>query len=251
MLLVLLLAIAPVGKEGDGQAFTSLTDPAGHPLADGRYAQHVRDGILHVEARYDFPDGRTAVERASLRLLPQIEQLSWDFVERTKEGELVRSYQVDFRTRQAVAERADQNKRWRDEVAVEPGKTFAGIGFMTAVKALREQLAPGQSMELQAIAFTPHPRSATVSIVHDGPETVRMAGRSIPADRFTIHPEIPAIARLFIHVPDQHIWLLAGGPPSFLRFEGPLVEPKDPVVMIDLVPGPSARSQPRAHRRRR
>lgn len=245
MLLALLIALAPAGQEGDAQAFTSLSDLEGKPLADGRYAQEVKDGRLHIEARYDFSDGRVVVERAVLRLHPQIEQESWDWTER-KDGTLLRSYEVDLRTGKAVATRMDEKKRWRDDVDVEPGKTFAGIGFIVAVKSLRDQLAPGQKTELKAIAFTPRPRSATVSIIHGGRETVRMAGRSVRADRFDIHPEIPAIARLFVHVPDQHIWLVGEGPPAFLRYEGPLVEPGDPVIRVDLIPGPSAHAQPRA-----
>ncbi len=159
MLLALLIALAPAGQEGDAQAFTSLSDLEGKPLADGRYAQEVKDGRLHIEARYDFSDGRVVVERAVLRLHPQIEQESWDWTER-KDGTLLRSYEVDLRTGKAVATRMDEKKRWRDDVDVEPGKTFAGIGFIVAVKSLRDQLAPGQKTELKAIAFTPRPRRA-------------------------------------------------------------------------------------------
>src|SRR5690349_18937904 len=209
LIALLLLAFAPAVQEGDAEAVTSLTDLQGKVLADGRYEQHVAGDVLHVEARYTYPDGRVATEKASLRLHPGIEQESWSYTE-TKSGELVRSYEVDMKTGKAVATRVDQGKRWRDDVDIEKGKTFAGIGFMLAVKALREKLAPGQSIELKAVAFTPRPRSATVSIIHDGPDEVHAAGHAIRGDKFTIHPEIPAIARLFIHVPDQYIWLFAG-----------------------------------------
>ena len=241
MLIALLLAIAPAVKEGDAQAITSLTDPQGKVLADGRYEQHVAGGVVHILARYMFADGRVQIEKATVRLQPQIEQEAWSWTETDKSGDVLRSYEIDMRTGKAVAMRKDQNKRWRDDVEIEKGKTFAGIGFMLAIKSLRENLAPGQAVELKAVAFTPHPRSATVSIVHDGPDQVHAAGRVIKGDRFTIHPEIPAIARLFIHVPDQHIWLFGEGPPAFLRFEGPSVEPGDSIIHIDLVPGPAVR----------
>ena len=245
ILLLSVLAVIPHGQEGDAQAFTSLVDAQGRALADGRYAQWVQGGVLHIEARYDFPDGRTVIERSELRLHPQIEQESWDWTER-KDGVLLRQYEVDMRTRHAVATRMDQHHRWKEEVEVDPGRTFAGIGFVTAVKALRAQLAPRQKIELKAIAFTPKPRSVTVSIIRDGQETVHMAGRTIPADRYTIHPEIPAIARLFVKAPDQHLWLFGEGPAAFLRFEGPMVEPDDPVIVINLIPGASPRGQGRA-----
>jgi hypothetical protein len=250
LLCVSLLAVVPHGTEGDAQAFTALTDAQGKPLADSRYSQWVTGDVLHIESRSDFPGGRSILERATMRLRPQIEQLTWDWTEKNGE-QLVRQYEVDFRTRHAVATRVDQGKRWKEDVDVEPGKTFAGIGFITAVKALRGELAVGQSVELVAVAFTPKPRTAKVKVTRDGPEPVHMAGRTIPGDRFTIHVDIPAIARLFVDPPDQHIWLIAGDPSAFLRFEGSLVEPKDPIVRIDLIPGASAHAQARTPQPRR
>src|SRR5207237_2690793 len=135
------------------------------------------------------------------------------------------------------------NDHWEEELEIEPGKTFGGIGFVTAVKSLRGQLARGQVIELRAVAFTPKPRTAPVKVSHDGDEPVKMAGRTIPGDRFTIHVAIPRIARLFVDPPDQHIWLVAGEPAAFLRFEGSLMEPGDPIVRIDLIAGRPAHAQ--------
>ena len=247
-LLALLLALAPHGREGDAQAFTSVTDAQGNALADSRYSQWVRGGVLHIESRSDFPDGRSIVEQASLKLSP-LQQLRWEWTERKGES-LVRQYEVDFVKRHAVATRTDQEKQWREDVEVTPGKTFAGIGFVTAVKALRGQLKAGQSIELKAIAMTPKPRSVTVSVRRDGPDEVHMAGRTIEGDRYTIHPEIPAIAKLFVSAPDEHVWLIGSGPPAFLRFEGPMVEPGDPVIRIDLIPGAPVRAQARSATRK-
>ena len=229
------------------QAFPGLTDARGTPLAEGRYVQKVEGDVLHIEARYDFPGGRTVVERATLRLHPQLEQESWDWTERLA-GQLVRHYEVDFRTRKAVATRADEHKRWKEDLEIEPGKTFAGIAFTTVVKALRAKLAPGQHVDLRAVAFTPKPRTAPITITRDGADPVRMAGRTIPGDKYTIHVDIPGIVRLFVDPPDLHIWLVNGDPPAFLRFEGPLVEPKDPGARVVLIPGAVAHAQPRSAR---
>jgi hypothetical protein len=64
---------------------------------------------------------------------------------------------------------------------------------------------------------------------------MKMSGRLLRGDNFVIHPEIPAIARLFIHVPDTHIWLTNPPPAGFLRWEGPIVLPTDPIMRVDLV----------------
>ncbi|HZX96186.1 MAG TPA: hypothetical protein VFE90_16825 [Myxococcales bacterium] len=238
-LLAALLAVAPVVPEGDAQAYTSLIDAkTGAAIADGRYAQWVKDDVLHIEARYDFPDGRSVVERAAVRLHPQLVQESWDWTERKGEA-LIRQYEVDFHTRRAVATRVDQHKRWKEDLDIEPGKTFAGIAFVAVIKALRDDLAPGQKFDLKAVAFTPKPRIAPVNVIRRGAENIEMAGRSLPADHYTIHPDIPGVVKLFVKAPDQEVWLFGGGPPAFLRFQGPMAEPDDPVIRVDLIPAPS------------
>ena len=41
--------------------------------------------------------------------------------------------------------------------------------------------------------------------------------------------------KLFVKVPDTHIWLSNPRPPGFLRWEGPIVLPNDPMIRVDLV----------------
>jgi len=49
-------------------------------------------------------------------------------------------------------------------------------------------------------------------------DPVRMAGRTIPGDRYTIHVDIPGLVRLFVDPPDVRIWLVGSDPAAFLRF---------------------------------
>ena len=56
------------------------------------------------------------------------------------------------------------------------------------------------------------------------------------ADRFIVHPKIPFIARWFVNAPDPNIWMTPP-PASFVRWEGALVQPDDPIVRVDLLPG--------------
>ena len=54
---------------------------------------------------------------------------------------------------------------------------------------------------------------------------MKMSGRLLKGDRFVIHPKIPAIAKLFVKVPDTRIWLTNPPPAGFLRWEGPSLNP--------------------------
>lgn len=56
----------------------------------------------------------------------------------------------------------------------------------------------------------------------------------LQGDWFVVHPKIPAIAKLFVQVPDTQIWLTKP-PAGFLRWEGPVAEPNDPIVRVDLI----------------
>ena len=76
-------------------------------------------------------------------------------------------------------------------------------------------------------------------------DRMRMSGRTLRGDHFIVHPKLPWIASLFVKVPDTEVWLTNPAPAAFLRWEGPLAEPDDPVVRVDLLPdGTSERAQP-------
>ena len=106
-------------------------------------------------------------------------------------------------------------------------------------------------VELQGVGFTPKPQVVTVDLSYAGTDRLRMAGRAITGERFVVHPRLPWIAKFFVEVPDAQIWLTPA-PPAFLRWEGPLAEPSDPVTRVDLLPGgPSEAATPVATRGRR
>jgi len=240
--------------EGDAQAFPALTDATGRVLADGTFSQRVTGDELLLRGVYTFPDGRVIEEKATLRIKPQLSQQSWSWIE--KKGEqILRSYQVDFATGEAHARRTDQDgedKHWDEKLTLEPGKSFAGIGVVYAVKNLREELAVGASAELRAVSFISKPVTAIVKITRDQEESsLRMGGRTIKTDRYTLHAELGALKRVFVNPPDQHIWLTRSSPAAFLRFEGPMVEPKDSIIRIDtVVSGTAGHAQARSPARK-
>jgi hypothetical protein len=45
------------------------------------------------------------------------------------------------------------------------------------------------------------------------------------------------LAKLFVNVPDTRIWLTSPAPAGFLRWEGPIVLPTDPMIRVDLLSG--------------
>ncbi len=133
-----------------------------------------------------------------------------------------------------------------EKINVEPGRTFAGFGFTIALSNLRKRLLSGEQVQLKAVGFSPFPtlspQVVTVTISHGGLDRMRMSGRSLKGDRFIVHPEIFFLARLFVDVPDTNIWLTNPAPAGFLRSEGPIVLPTDPLIRVDLLSGTKSES---------
>ena len=132
------------------------------------------------------------------------------------------------------------------KINIEPGRTFAGFGFTIALSNLRKRLLRGEQIALKAVGFSLFPiftaQVVTVKISYGGLDRMRMSGRLLKSDRFIIHPEIPFIASLFVNVSDTKIWLTNPTPAGFLRWEGPIVLPDDPIIRVDLLSG--AKSEP-------
>jgi hypothetical protein len=197
---------------------------------------------VYITLRYEFPDGRLVEEETSFATGPPLLQRTWRWSEsRSDSGRVrqLRELEVDFGAGTASSERLDDGELERDEgeVEVEPGITFAGFGFTLALQSLRDRLVEGDVVELRAVVFMMGSRSVDVEVSHAGVERMRMGGRDLAGDRFDIVPQIPWLVDLFVDAPTSHIWLLRPPPSEFLRFEGPLVEPSDPRVRVDLLPG--------------
>jgi hypothetical protein len=223
--------------EGTAHGFPALLDSNGKKLADGDFTQWIDDGHLHITITYRYERGDRTEEKAVFLQKPELIQEEWSWRE-LKGGKVVRHFAVDFKTQTATAQKREKDdlKNWSEKIEVQAGRTFAGYGFMLALQNLRPRLIRGEQIELQAVGFTPKPRVVTVQLSHGGVDQMKMSDRLLEGDRFVIHTKIPAIVGLFVHLPDTLIWLTKP-PAEFLRWEGPVAEPNDPIIRVDLVPG--------------
>jgi hypothetical protein len=225
--------------------YPALYNLDGKKLADGEFRQWVEDHLLQIVITYKFPDGGSFEEKARFRQQPELIQEHWSWKE--LKGERVeREFNVDFLSGTATAHISKDNKDVSDKVDIEKGRTFAGFGFTLALSNLRKRLLRGEQVQLKAVGFSPFPtlkpQVVTVKLSHGGLDRMRMSGRSLKGDRFIVHPEVPAIAKLFITVPDTKVWLTNPVPAGFLRWEGPILLPNDQLIRVDLLPGTNSGS---------
>src|SRR5436189_4337970 len=220
--------------------YPGLCDINGKKLADGEFRQWVENNRLHIVITYKFSAGEVYEEHAQFRQQPELIQEKWSWKE-LKHGGSQREFAADFLTGIASAHIRQDHKDVSKRINIEPGRTFAGFGFSLALSNLRKSLPSGEQVQLKAVGFSPFPtlgpQVVTVIISQGGVQRMRMRERSSKGDQFIIHPEIPLFAKLFIILPDTIIWLTNPAPAGFLRWEGPIVLPDDPLIRVDLLSG--------------
>jgi hypothetical protein len=233
-------AVEVTEPAGAAHGYPGLYDINGKKLADSEFRQWVENNRLHVVITHKFSAGEVYEEHAQFRQQPELIQEQWSWKE-LKRGKSQREFAVDFLTGIASAHIRQDHKAVSKRINIETGRTFAGFGFSLALSNLRKRLLSGEQVQLKAVGFsqfpTLGPQVVTVTVSHGGVDRMRMSGRSLKGDRFIIHPEIPFIANLFVNVPDTKIWLANPAPAGFLRWEGPIVLPTDPIIRVDLVSG--------------
>ena len=227
-------AVEAKWDEGDLLGFPALFNETGGRVGEGEFNQKRSGSTFTVTSTYRFKDGRVAVEEATFGTKPELFQKSWKFEEKRGEA-LLRKYEVDLESGVARAEKHEGTKvrRKSGKMKVEKGKTFAGLGFVYAAKNLFGRLRDGEAVELTAIAFTPTPRSVKVELKSVGTEILTAGASGVKAEKITVHPKIPKIARIFVKPKDATLWFARRSPPQFLRSESTLAEPNEPVVQIN------------------
>jgi len=254
MLVVMGLAVASPSAavpleypEGDLWGFPALKDAQGKLIGRGRLGQWVDGRGVHVKVTYDQLNGDKIEETTLMSTTGgELSQRAWSW-QRTSGGQVVERYVMDFDASEgrALVVREGKREERRSTVQVVKGRTFAGLGFIFAVRNLYPRLVRGERVELEGVAFTPRPRKATVLVSSAGVETLRMGGRSLRADHIVVHPQIPKMAKLFVNAPDSHLWFHRARPPGFIRAQMQMQSLG--VVQIDSVSGngaPAARSRP-------
>lgn len=229
--------------QADLHGFPRLSDEHGKPIADGELVQRKRGTRLLVHTTWRFHDGRVVVEDDVLETRPQLAQRSFRWVER-RGGVELRRFEVDFKSHQAHARKLEgqEMKRWDETLDLEAGKAFAGYPLALAVSQLRSDLAAKDSKrDLTVVAFTPGPRAVTLEVSRKAGEHIQAAGRALPADLYTLHPNLPFPVSLVAHPPDSYLWFTRDAPPGLLRAEQNLAEKDDPRVRIDVLPSGPAR----------
>ena len=230
-------AVEVTSPEGELYAFPSLLDGEGRPIAQSTLEQWFEGGRLHVRITLEFHDGRRVVERARFVQDKELDQRWWSWEERRGDT-LLRSFEVDLDSGRARARKRedDREETWDENVKVERGWTFAGIGIPYAVKNLSGRVLRGENVSIRGVSFLPKPVSIRLGVKHAGSDRIVVAGRQVDADLFEVRPEqklMKTLLKLLKDTTGADVWLHHGRPPMILRVRYPLAEPWDPIVVVE------------------
>ena len=221
--------------------FPSMSDVSGRVIADGELTQERSGSMLRVRIRWEFADGREVEERDEFQVDRTLAQRRFSWVEKRK-GEELRRFEIDFQVGTALAITRDEKgetKREEEKLDLPAGRSFAGYGTALAISEL--SLGAGAEARITFAAFTPTPRTVALKVSRDRQERLTVAGRPIDTDRYTLHPEIPFPASVFVSAEDAHLWFTHTRPMALVRAEQNLIAKDDPRVVIDVTPRGPAR----------
>jgi hypothetical protein len=231
--------VAPAGiavrfAEGSVHGFVALKTAAGAPLAVGDLTQVVRDQLIESRMVYHFADSSVFEEIVTFSQHGVFEMQTYHLVQRGPaftddlDATLSRSGAYVVLSR---PHRIGKEQRYAGSLVLPPDVSNGMV--VTLVKNL-----PASDTEtVHVVAFTPQPRLIGLQLAPSGSERVMVGTHAEAAVNFTLKPKLGALLRFFANLqgkgpPDSHAWIVGGGVPAFVRFEGPLYS--GPVWRIEL-----------------
>ncbi|MCU1258176.1 MAG: hypothetical protein JWO80_1061 [Bryobacterales bacterium] len=133
-----------------------------------------------------------------------------------------------------------RDKDGRDKVQTErldlPPDLANGL-ILTLLKDIRPDVP---ITTLSMVATTPKPRLVTLEITPEGADPFSVGSLERKAMHYVVKTKVGGIAGAVAPLvgkqpPDIHVWVVEGGAPGFVRFEGPL-EAEGPIWRIRMAP---------------
>jgi hypothetical protein len=212
-------------REGVGHGFLVLRTPDGIPVADGDSTQIAQGDSVTSRMSFKFSDGSvyeqttTFSQRGTFRLLkdhvvqkgPQFKPPMETSIDATT-GEVTVRYTDDHGKERVLTERLDL-----------PADVANGLLF-TLLKDVDPNVP---QTTVSYVAATPKPRLVHLEIIPQDQVPFSIGSYSHKALRYAVKVKIGGVAGLIAHLVGKQplnfqAWVLAEGPPAFVRFDGPL-----------------------------
>jgi hypothetical protein len=217
--------IAVRHTEGLLRGFLVLRTLEGDTLAGGDLAQVFRGGRVTSRMVFHFKDGsihdETVVytQRGSFRLL------SYHLVQKGPAFLVPMDVSIDGPRSRVTVRYRDEDGKEKVETEQKPLPADIANGM---ILTLVKNIAPeAQETIVSMVGATPKPRLVKLKITRVGQEPFSADGPRYEAIHYLVKVEIGGITGVLATLlgknpPDNHVWIVGGAVPGFVRAEGPL-----------------------------
>jgi hypothetical protein len=210
--------------EGVLHGFLALRTLDGTLVAGGDLIQVARGAQVTAEVVFHFPDGSLHDETTIFSQRDRFRLVSNHLVQKGPAFPRQLDMTIRADSGQVTVRYKDENEKEKveDEHLDLPPDLANGM-MIVLLKNVAKNLPPTVSY----VAATPKPRLVKLALSAAGVESFSIAGGSRRAIHYAIKPEIGGLAGLLAPIlgkqpPDNHVWILEGPAPAFVKSEGPL-----------------------------
>lgn len=211
--------------EGPARSPLVLRSLDGKILATGDLIQVVRPGRVTSQVVFHFIDGSIHDETGVFSQSDHFRLLTHHLVQKgpTFPGSL--DMTIDAQTGRVTVRHsdADGKEQVKDEKIDLPSDVANGM-MIVLLKNLTSRTVPSSA---SYVAATPRPRLVKLAISASGSESLTIAGADRRVTHFVVKVEIGGLAGVLAPLVgkqplDNHVWILEGPAPAFVKSEGPL-----------------------------
>lgn len=234
------LEAAPVAvrfAEGVTHGFLLLSTIDGGLIASGDLLQVGQGGQVESRMVFHFKDGSLFDERVVFSQQRVFAMQSYHLVQR---GSAL-SEDSEISLQQASGKYYVKTKSHKDgrEEAIDGTLELPPDVYNGMVTTVTKNLAKGASETVHIVAFTPKPLLIELELKPVGKQKMLVGQLTKTSIHYAFKPHpgpwLEVFAKLLGHMPsDYHVWIIAEGAPTFVRFEGPL-NPTGVIWRIELI----------------
>jgi hypothetical protein len=226
VLVALSVSAEPVSvryTQGTIHGFLVLKTLDGKRIATGDLIQTVRGDRVTSETIFHFKDGSLDDETTVFTQDKVLRLISDHHVQRGPSFPKPIDVTIDAATGQITSRDKDGKER-QDHLDLEPD---VANGLPSSLLMNLDPAAP--ETRVSYVAPTAKPRLIHLSIKSGGEVSYMIGGTRRKATDYVLHAELGGIAGVIAPIvgkapPDQHVWILTGLAPVFIRQQGPLYE---------------------------
>lgn len=223
--------------EGLVHGFLALSTLEGKLLAHGDLIQVTRGNQVTHHLRFDFKDGSVQDETTVFSQSGTFRVLSYHLIQKGPTFPHPTEVTVDCTT-------GDVTVRFKDDKGKEKTENQhldlpSDLANAIVPELLKNVLPDSPRTTLSFLGTDPKPRLVKLVITPEGEDSFSIAGSSRKAIRYLVKVDIGGVAGIVAPLvgkkpADNHVWILGGEAPAFVKSEGPLYV-GGPILRIELV----------------